>query len=281
MRSNDELYDLLTTADCYEQTVHEIDKGKVVRARQGETTTQPRSKIGIVAWELAMRAHGEESGGTNIPPTVLFGNKYAYVRDPRSGSETEKMAELAKAGYGCVALNVGDHPPTAWSGWRSLGLQNNIPTIPWARCTTTAQIDVLMDTANKWSAPGVIVNLEQNSGMPRWSMTGEEAAKHTMAFKGTIGISTEPYMPENFNWLPLIQRGAIDLPQCSILEFPTYTPEKVVARATSLFGWPLAIPSFATYDFNGTPKRSDYVWSKNFGIYTVDDLTYQEIKSWA
>jgi hypothetical protein len=88
-------------------------------------------------------------------------------------------------------------------------------------------------------------------------------------------------MPENFNWLPLIQLGAVVLPQSCVNEVPAFTPQFVVDRC-KVFGWTLISPSFATYDTaSGTPERGDYQWPASFfGIYTVDDLSQQEIPLW-
>lgn len=87
-------------------------------------------------------------------------------------------------------------------------------------------------------------------------------------------------MPENFDWLPLIQRGAVCLPQTHALEFPQFTPKIVVERAL-VFGWSRPVPSFGTYDYAGkTPHRADYDWNGSFGIYTVDDVSPSEIPDW-
>lgn len=66
-RSDKQLYDLLIAAECYIDTVNKSDKSKVSRRRQGETTTQPASRIGKVAWELGYRAWQQEQP-TPIPP---------------------------------------------------------------------------------------------------------------------------------------------------------------------------------------------------------------------
>ena len=213
-------------------------------------------------------------------PRTLFDSRFAYVRDPRSGSENEKLDALKAAGYGMVALNVGDHAPTEWAVWRSAASARGIHVIPWARTHTAAQIATLVGAATGWQSPGLIVNLEQELTEPRWLMTGPDVRAALSAFPGQVGVSTEPFMPGNFDWLPLIELGAVDLPQSAVLEFPQYPPALVVDRA-EVFGWTSPVPSFGTYDVNGkAPKRSDYAWTGNFGIYTVDDLAVSEIGAW-
>lgn len=278
--SNSECYTKLTSSDCYKNTVDKYDKAKVQKARSGINPTTPGSLIGQVAAELGLRAHEDESESRPPSSNIVFGGKYAYVRGPRSGSETEKMSELHLAGYRTIALNTGDHLVSEWSGWMQLAEDHNMFCIPWARCFTLNDVSKLMIAAKDMNTPGLIVNLEQNADNPRWNFTGEECATLLDAFVGDIGVSTEVWMPENFNWKPLIDLGAICLPQTSVLEFGV-TPEMAYERATVTFGWHEAYPSFATYDVNGkTPLRSDYVWTKNFGIYTVDDLAINEIAQW-
>jgi hypothetical protein len=68
MRSDKQLYDLLISADCYNETVDKFDKSKVSRRRQGARTTQPGSNIGKVAWELGYRAWLQEQAPVDPPP---------------------------------------------------------------------------------------------------------------------------------------------------------------------------------------------------------------------
>jgi hypothetical protein len=173
-----------------------------------------------------------------------------------------------------------DHPASEWGGWRSIAQARGLWTIPWGRCSTTDRIHMIRDIAEQWGSPGLIVNLEQEGDEPRWLMTGAQAAAELSGYTGKIGVSTEPVMPENFNWLPLIQLGAVVLPQSCVNEVPAFTPQFVVDRC-KVFGWTLISPSFATYDTaSGTPERGDYPWTGPFGIYTVDDLSQQEIPLW-
>jgi len=60
--SDQNLYDLLTTSKCYVDTVDQTDKNKVVKARAGQPSNKPASKIGQVAWYLAKRL------ATSSPP---------------------------------------------------------------------------------------------------------------------------------------------------------------------------------------------------------------------
>ena len=68
MRPDKELYSLLVSSDCYTKTVDSIDKGKVLRRRRGESTSQPGSKIGKVAWELGYRTWLAEQPPEPPPP---------------------------------------------------------------------------------------------------------------------------------------------------------------------------------------------------------------------
>jgi hypothetical protein len=214
-------------------------------------------------------------------PRTLFDVLYAYVRGPYSGSETEKCQSLKAAGYKTIAFNVGDYSPSQWSeSWLGKADQNSLTSIPWARCHTVAHVSALKAIANQWSSPGLIVNLEQEDGSPRWIMSGEDCANALRDYKGQIGISTECWMPDNFNWQPLIEMGAVALPQTSMAEFPWCPPKVAVDRAKQ-FGWIKPKPSLATYNVGVTDQqRADYVWFETFGIYTVDDLQPNEILLW-
>ncbi len=210
------------------------------------------------------------------PPAPSLFTRFGYLRGPRSGSETEKLAELAVAGYRMIALNVGDHAPDEWAPWRA----TDMAVIPWARVHTMTEMSALAAIAKAWNAPGLIANLEQEATEPRWLMTGTQAAQALVGFTGQVGVSTECWMPENFDWFPLIQRGAVCLPQTHAIEFPQFPPKVVVDRA-KVFGWANPVPSFGTYDHGGqTPHRADYDWQGSFGIYTVDDVAPSEIPDW-
>lgn len=254
--------------------LHGADDAKIKLERQGK-----RRPLSQDSWARcfieAIRIGLEWDTPAPPPPPSMF-IRFGYLRDPRSGYETEKLAALKAAGYTMIALNVGDHKPDEWAPWRTGALM----TIPWARVHTMTEMSALAAIATAWNARGLIANLEQESGQPRWLMSGEQAASALAGFGGQVGVSTEPWMPENFDWLPLIQRGAVCLPQTHVLEFPQLTPQVAVDRAKE-FGWANPIPSFGTYRVNGvTPKRADYVWQGNFGIYTVDDVAPQAISSW-
>lgn len=63
-----QMYDKLTNADCYIQTVNAADKNKVLKARSGINPTTPASLIGQVAAELGLRAHAQETPPPPPPP---------------------------------------------------------------------------------------------------------------------------------------------------------------------------------------------------------------------
>ena len=76
-RSHAQLYNLLTTAECYIATVNTIDKNKVNLARtQGVLRPAPASNIGKVAQDLGMSAWLDEN-----PPT----DPTEPLPDPRFG----------------------------------------------------------------------------------------------------------------------------------------------------------------------------------------------------
>lgn len=258
--------------------MHGTDDRKIKLERQGNRrplSQDPWARCFIEAIRVGLE--WETPTPTPPPPPApnLFA-RYGYLRGPRSGYETEKLAELAHAGYTMIALNVGDHPPDDWAPWRT----GAVPVIPWARVHTMIEMASLAAIAEAWKAPGLIANLEQEPTSPRWLMTGTQAAQALAGFTGQVGVSTESWMPDNFDWLPLIQRGAVCLPQTHAIEFPQFPPKVAVDRA-KVFGWANPVPSFGTYDFNGqTPHRADYDWQGNFGIYTVDDVAPSEIPAW-
>lgn len=228
---------------------------------------------------LLVGGHDEGLPPSPSPDLGVFSKPWAFVRDPRSGYETEKLEELKKAGYGSVALNVGDHAYTEWVPWISKA--QDLWVIPWARIWTLEDVSRVLDIAAIWGSPALILNLEQQDGDPRWPFTGEEVAEKLTGVNRTIGISTESWMPDNFNWEPLIARQCVCLPQSLVNEHPTFTPKIVVVRARS-FGWRKISPSFGTYTTALLdPNRSDYPWiSISYGIYTVDDLGVEEIAAW-
>jgi len=225
-----------------------------------------------------------DAGDTPSPlpsrPRWLFDKLFGYVRGPNSGSEIEKCAALQSSHYGMVAFNVGDHNPDEWVTWKIVSVQHNLTPILWARCHTIVDVLRLRAQTETFGTPGLIVNLEQEDGSQRWLTSGAQVATALKGYTGQIGLSTEPWMPDNFDWAPLVAMGAVALPQTSMAEFSQFPPKVAVARAKQ-FGFTDPVPSFATYRVGVLDqKRSQYDWNKAFGIYTVDDLQPQQIPQW-
>lgn len=68
--SDQHLFDLQTTSKCYVDTVDEKDKAKVIKARLGQPSAKPASKLGQVAWYLAKRLAPAPS--PPVPPPVVY-----------------------------------------------------------------------------------------------------------------------------------------------------------------------------------------------------------------
>lgn len=69
-RTDTQLYNLQVKAKCYVETVDAKDKAKVIKARLGQPSAQPRSALGIVAWELGKRAYLQEQAPKPPDPPV-------------------------------------------------------------------------------------------------------------------------------------------------------------------------------------------------------------------
>lgn len=236
-------------------------------------------------WErsLLILVTDHDAGGPSpFPqrPRTWFDGHWAYVRGPASGYEVEKLQAVKNARYTGVALNVGDHAPEEWARWRDLAAWFQVSVIPWARTYTKEGVERIVQIGSYWMASTIILNLEQNPEEPRWSVTGEEVYEALKLWAGGVGLSTEPYLPDNFNWVPLAQEGCVCLPQTHILEFPDQTPQVVVDRAEA-FGFYNPVPSLGTYTYLGEkPYRWQYNWLGYFGIYTLDDISYDEVALW-
>jgi hypothetical protein len=225
------------------------------------------------------------------PPPVQrlgwFDSRFAFVRHPQSGHEVEKLDALQAIGYRGVALNI-EWGTDSWFRWVTLARVRSLDVIPWMRCYLSGRgVRMVRMAAEEWGSPALIVNLEQNAivdpgGEPRWSMSGSDAAAVLSGFPGDIGVSTEPWMPTNFDWAPLRRLGAVALPQAFQNEKPAWTPGVVVARCREL-GWTRVAPTFGTYTvtFESVTARTDYVWDGPFSIYTLDDVPVGQVASWA
>lgn len=262
--------------------LHVVDVHKIALERAGVRRPDPGDAFAKVVVDVIRLSLAAPPPPPPKRAPSLFDGLWAFARGPHSGSETEKLQALRAAGYQAVFFNIGDHASDEWEAWESLAGQAGLVWGYWARCYTRADIARLVQATEGRRRPAVIVNLEQNAGDPRWTLTGTDVAAELAALDLScqIGVSTEPFMPENFNWLPLIEMGCVDLPQTSVLEFPDMPPSAAVARAEQ-FGWKQPVPSLATYAVNGIdPVRSMYGRSKPFGIYTVDDCSVAEIATW-
>lgn len=208
----------------------------------------------------------------------VFAGRYAFIRDPNSGFEVEKLSALRAAGYVTVAFNVADHAASEWSVWITHAGSLNV--IPWGRVHTATELSALRAIAESWTSAGLLVNLEQEATDPRWLMTGTQVVSALTGYAGSVGISTEPWMPDNFDWAPLIAAGYVCLPQSLVNENLAFSPSVVVMRAQSL-GWAKVVPSFGVYTTaTMDPVRADYEWPSPFGIYALDDLQPAEIGIW-
>ena len=73
MRTDEQLYNLLVSSKCYQDTVNDTDKNKVIKARTGRPSLAPRSNIALVAWELGKRAYAQEQGQPDPDPDPVPG----------------------------------------------------------------------------------------------------------------------------------------------------------------------------------------------------------------
>lgn len=67
--SDTQMYDKLTKAECFVDTVNKADKNKVQKARAGTNPTTPSSLIAQVAAELGLRAHAADAPPPPPPPS--------------------------------------------------------------------------------------------------------------------------------------------------------------------------------------------------------------------
>lgn len=96
--SDTEMYDKLTKAKCYVDTVNAPDKVKVKKARAGTNPTTPSSLIAQVAAELGLRAHKAEPPPLPPPPLV---KQYA-PRTHNLGGRDQDPRFCCKPEYGVV-----------------------------------------------------------------------------------------------------------------------------------------------------------------------------------
>lgn len=203
-----------------------------------------------------------------------------FVVDPRTGplGPVEHCAGMAQAGFGWVAFNVGDFPSPEWGIWRQQARWNELRRLSWARCRTLVQVRQLRAVAETWAASGLIVNLEQEPTEPRWRLSMDEVADALDGFTGDVGVSTEPWLPDNADWRALDAAGFACLPQAFMNDDARWRPEVVVARARAL-GFRAVSPTFGIYgdarDRGVWPivYRNPFRWDGPFSLYRVDDVT--------
>ena len=99
--SDTEMYDKLTKAKCYIDTVNTADKNKVKKARAGTNPTTPSSLIAQVAAELGLRAHEQEAPPPPPPPPPPPAKRYA-PRTHNLGGRDQDPRFCCKPEYGVV-----------------------------------------------------------------------------------------------------------------------------------------------------------------------------------
>lgn len=209
-----------------------------------------------------------------------FARKGAFVRDPHGGSggkgPVEDAAGMRAAGFQWVVFNTGDHDVGEYDVWVREAQRNGLAFGPWARCHTGEQVNELLDAAVSLAADLLVSNLEQEAGGPRWLLDALWTAERLAGVGVPVAVSTEPWLPDNFDWQAFASRGIACLPQA----FAPNPIGDVIMRARETFS--RVYPTCGAFAGNPTPAeyRDAIGVGRPFTVYAVDDVAAWEPWGW-
>ena len=181
------------------------------------------------------------------------------------------MAEIKRAGYEWLALNVGDGQK--WDDWRTVidrARDESVVALPWARCRTLAEVEDLLDMADLVSFH-CILNIEDEfkTVLEPWRIAPAIADVPELQ----VGISSVAWLYNDVDFRPLGKLPMLlQLFPADNRWMPDELPEKQAdcVRHAREHGFTYVGVTLQTY---GTAQPGWYgYWKGVRSLYTGDDV---------
>jgi len=199
----------------------------------------------------------------------VFHGSLLYLRSPEGG--VENTDDMRRAGYSAVAVNVGDHPPTAWRRVEEKAKASGLTVLPWARCRTDGEVRRLASFAlNLYQGLAILdVERELDTGEVSWQ-TVEDACRQLE----DAALTTEPWLFEGFPWQRL--EAVVQLQLFPQENEVSRHPRDCRAHAYTLgcrrVQFMLGVHGLNPEDFSLDPPLA---------VYTADDIGPHNYPRWA
>ena len=200
-----------------------------------------------------------------------FDQNWLFLRHPNGG--VEDLAAMQAAGFGGVAVNIGDHDPSTWEQIvRPRALSLGMWCGPWLHTRNSEgtfasdRLDALIACADRWASP-LVVNSEKEIDGTGAACTSEIAAK-----VGTrdAAISMEAWLfnPPSVDWTPVAH-----LPMCLQIfpeqpDWPSNNPAGCKQHAHEC-GIRCVYFTFGAY---GNFQPTQYDLQTPYSCYSADDM---------
>ncbi len=182
----------------------------------------------------------------------------------------EDVATMKAGGFSWVAINVRDHEPEEWSVVEQRADAVGVIVLPWARCTTDAEVAELCDLARKDYSGRVIVNAEKE--LDTGQVTAGAIVTDTEGMDAAL--STEPVVFSSLAGSPVLAKLIVQLQLFPQENDESKKPRDCRARAFELgaktvhfmLGVHDPPPPLPPIDPKSFPARQ-----APYSVYTADD----------